>query len=95
MIGGAFYLLIWTYAIQYTHEQVAVNNRLQHTDQKRHCDLEAFVFLDSLHADTDDRNMSITVFGQCSSDEADIVRGATSATGLGDQNGSFIQIIFA
>ena len=95
MVGGPLHLLVRADTVEHPHEQVAVDHGLQHTDQKRRGDLEALVLLNALHADTDDRDMPVPVLGKGSPDESDVVRGPAAAAGLGDDDGSLVQVVFA
>ena len=93
-VGRTFHLLIRSYPVETAHEKVTIDNCLEQTVNQGNRPFKAFILLDTLHTQTDNRDMPIAVFGQAAPDKSDVIGSTAASAGLGNDDGCLIQVLF-
>ena len=93
-IGRARNLFVGAYPVYASHQQITVDNSLQHFCQKTAGNFEALIFLHAVCVQGNDRDMGKTSLFQCSSDECHIVAGPAASASLGHNDCQLVGIVF-
>src|SRR5574344_249986 len=94
-ISTARNFFVRTHTVQTAHEKIARHNRHKAAVQKRECNLESGVILESLIAQTDNRNSSPACVVERAADKADVVCCTAAAACLRDNQPHVVQIVLA
>ena len=89
------YYLVGTCFIRQVHQGIAVNNSSQKLMHHGCIQVEAGLLLQTVDVEADDRDVRKAGFFQSLAQQIDIVGGTAAATGLGDNQRSVLQVIFA
>ena len=76
------------------HEQVGIQNAVDQFDAERQCQLKTACFFESGKVQRDDRNLW-ELLCHAFPEQVDVVGCPTAAARLGDEQGSFVGVIFA
>lgn len=93
-VGSAVYNLIGTCFIRQVHQGIAVNNGSQELMHHGCIQMEAWLLLQTIDIEADNRNMGKSCFFQSLAQQIDIVGGTAAATCLGDNQRSVLQVVF-
>ena len=93
-IDRAGHLLIWAGTVNNPHKEISVDQGMDGALQQAVIHFESGVGFDP-GTQGDDRNLFHSCFPQCPSDKTDVIGGAAAASGLCDDHGGAVKIVFA